>query len=261
MSKKHTRITLDHTHAHVPQALAPFLLAPDKPRPYRWWTRWADAWAGWRDRTEPGGAPTTQVADTPWLRRLAADCDNATASGRHRTESLVAVLDRRRAALMAAIEQCRDTIDAAAADVEEHSAAPITAEVVGAGELYSPPDEILRRRRHERDQRVGGAARQLARARAQLRELNQELEVVEQERQSHWVVLQERTRVLIEYYQRRAATYCRALEQRRDRQFWGVPDLRVPGWASSPLGSGGVADTAAPVLLQFSDYASERTQP
>ena len=67
--------TLGPSHARVPEALSPFLAAPDRPIPYRWWTRLLDHWAGRRDRTAPLHDSSSEIveADTPWLRRLAAD--------------------------------------------------------------------------------------------------------------------------------------------------------------------------------------------
>lgn len=242
---------LSPSHARVPEALATFLTAPDRPMPYRWWTRLGDRWAGRRDRTAPLHDPVPEVAeaDTPWLRSLAAACANAVATGRVRAEALVSILDRERAALLGEIDQAKLAVAELTADLARVESVPITGDAVGTGEMYSPSDERLRRRRHERTQRSAALSGQLGAARARLADAHRQLEVIEQERKSHWIVLQERARILIEHHQRRAATYTRALENRRSGQFWAVPRLEVPAWARADLGTGGHDDTTpAPVL-------------
>ncbi|SHJ61181.1 hypothetical protein SAMN02745244_02886 [Tessaracoccus bendigoensis DSM 12906] len=245
------KIRISPSHASVPEALAPFLAAPDRPVPYRWWTRLSDRWAGRRDRVASRHQPTPEVAeaDTPWLRRLIADCNNAVATGRVRTEALVSILDRERATLLGEIDQAKLAIADLTADLSHLDAVPITGDAVGPGEMYSSSEERLRRRRHERNQRSGRLNGLLGAARARLADAHKRVEIIEQERKSHWVVLQERTRVLTEYHQRRAATYTGALENRRSGQFWAVPQLEIPDWARADLGTGGRdGDAVAPIL-------------
>lgn len=235
-------------HARVPQALPAFLLRPDQPPVYRWWRRVLDRWAGVRDRTP---APehregATPVADSPWLRRLLAECAAAIAVGRTRTDALVAVLDVECARVRAEIEVLEgvlDELDEARSAADQET---IDDTIVGPGELYSPPEERLQRRARQKADKIARLQAQADAVQARLRSARQELGVLEQERRSHWSVLQERTRLLVEHYQRRAGSYTRGLERRRRRVFFVTPTVVAPDWVRADLGTGGI-DTA-PVL-------------
>ena len=219
--------------AHIPRALGTFLQEPEKPMKYSWWARFWDRRAGRADRTKPptntGDVP---VADTPWLRRLRGECGTMIAKERVRTEALVAVIDRELQELRARRDRAEVVIEQAADAEGRVSALKITDDVVGAGEHYSSPEERIQRRCRERTQAMDRLRRRREAAEAELLE-----------RASHWVLLQERCRRLVEYHQRRAGTYVRAMERRRDGVVWRVPELDIPGWAAAHLGTGGLPAT------------------
>lgn len=230
--------------AHIPQALGPFLQEPEKPMKYSWWARFWDRRAGRADRTKPptntGDVP---VADTPWLRRLRGECGTIIAKERVRTEALVAVIDRELQELRARHYRAEVVIEQASNAEGRVSELEITDDVVGAGEHYSSPEERIQRRRRERTQAMDRLMRRREAAEAELLELAPRIEVLTQERTSHWVLLQERCRRLVEHHQRRAGTYVRAMERRRDGVVWRVPELDIPGWAAAQPGTGGLPVT------------------
>lgn len=231
--------------AHIPQALGIFLQEPEKPMKYSWWARFWDRRAGRADRTKPptntGDVP---VADTPWLRRLRGECGTMIAKERVRTEALVAVIDRELQELRARHYRAEVVIEQASnAEGRRVSELEITDDVVGAGEHYSSPEERIQRRRRERTQAMDRLRRRREAAEAELLELAPRIEVLTQERTSHWVLLQERCRRLVEHHQRRAGTYVRAMERRRDGVVWRVPELDILGWAAAQPGTGGLPVT------------------
>ena len=230
--------------AHIPQALGTFLQEPEKPMRYSWWARFWDRRAGRADRTKPpADANGVPVADTPWLRRLRGECGTIIAKERVRTEALVAVIDRELQELRARCDRARATAEQASEAEERLSAREITDDVVGAGEHYSSPGERIQRRCRERARAVERLRKRREAAEAELLDLAPRIEVLEQERNSHWVLLQERCRRLVEHHQRRAGTYVRAMERRRDGVVWRVPEFDIPGWAAAQPGTGGLSAT------------------
>lgn len=252
--KKTRSIELTSELAHVPSALPVFLLHPERPLRYGWWARSRDSWDGRRDRgcvSEASGGSEPSTAETPWLRRLRAECHNAIGQERTRTEALVAVLDREIAALKAQIAAAETAGAQREEERRQSDATPVTDAVVGAGEIYSPADERVQRRRLERATTSARLAGQAAAAHEARRTASQQLDVVVQERRNHWIVLQERARVLAEHYQRRASTYIRALERPRRGERFDVPDMGVPDWASADLGAGGRISATAPQPMKL----------
>lgn len=244
-------ITITPELAHVPNALPTFLLKADRPLPYRWWTRLSDHFAGRRDRTftEEIANSDAPVVESPWLQRQLAECANAIARGRTRTEALVAVLDRELAALSSNVEQQEGVIASLTSQIATLQDAPVTDEVVGAGERYSDPSERLQRRHRERSIVLGQLRQSLTVAQDARRDLGRQIGTINQERRSHWVVLQERSRQLTELYQRRVCTYTRGMEQRRKGVLLTAPTVTMPSWASAALGTGGLDDSpAAPIF-------------
>lgn len=237
------KLTIHPDHAHVPNALPVFMLRPSKPLRYPLWTRLSDRWAGRRDRAD---APRTAgdeapVADTPWLNRITGECDHRIAVERVRTEALVAIIEREEADLTARIQRAETIITAGQVELERISEVPISDDVVGSGEHYSPAEERLQRRRLELASARAATQDRITSAADELLEINARLEVLAQERRSHQAVLKERVRNLTKYYQRRAATYVRAMERRRDGITWQVPELRCPDWAVTALGTGNLS--------------------
>lgn len=237
-----TKIELGPEHAHVPDALTFFLLRPGKPLRYSWLTRLGDRWAGRMDRTDApattGGEPP--VADTPWLKRLTSECGNIIASERVRTEALVAIIDRERAELTARLSRVEAVAAANQAELDRLAKDPPFSgdAVVGAGEQYSPAEERLQRRHRERARTVAALVDGVNSAKAEALQITSRLQILKQERHSHWVVLLERIRTLVEHYRRRIGTYVRAMEHRRGGITWQVPDLPHPAWAVAELGLG-----------------------
>lgn len=249
------KINLTPADARVPAALNPFLAVPDRPMRYRWWTRFGDHSAGRSDRPRPvrDSQPELTVADTPWLRRLTADCANAIAAGRARSEALVSIIDRERAMVIGDITAAKLACSSLPAKLAAVAATPVDDGIVGTGEAHSSSEERLQRRHLELGQQEAALNRQLHEATHKQAEAEKTLAVLEQERLSHWVVLQERTRHLTEYYQRRAATYTRGLENRRRGQFWIVPTLIIPDWAAAELGTGS-PNSLAPIVSLASTH-------
>lgn len=237
------RIKLSPKHAHIPEVLKFFLLRPGKPLRYWCWTRFWDRWSGRKDRTDASPAPSNEpaVADTPWLTRLTNECGNAIASERIRSEALVAVIDREQAELEARLHRIEAIVATSQAELKRLGEAPIADSIEGAGEQYSPVEERLQRRRRERARAIAALEGKLNSANAETLEIKARLEVLAQERRSHWVVLQERARNLTKHYIRRASTYVRAMEHRRDGVTCRVPDIPSPAWVVAELGSGGLA--------------------
>lgn len=238
-------------HARVPKALPTFLLEPDRPPRYRWWQRLLDQWSGIRDRMPAAqhSEPPNPVADSPWLQRLLAECAASIAVGRTRTDGLVAILDKERATLRseaAAVEQEYDTLRKA---LDEAEGTPVDDGVHGAGEQYSTAAERLQRRQRRKSEEIARLRSRMDAAAERLRLVKQAIGVLEQERRSHWSVLQERARVLTEHYQRRAASYTRGLERRRRRVYFTTPTVSAPDWVHADLGSGGDASPPSPVIL------------
>ena len=231
--------------AHVPNALPVFTMRADRPLPYRWWTRLSDHLAGRRDRvnSEASLATNNAVAESPWLHRLLAECATAIARGRTRTEALVAVLDRELAHLHAGVQQHEDTLETVARQINDLLDQPITDEIVGAGERYSDPDERLRRHQLNRASELNRLRQQAEAARNAKRRLMREIGTLQQERRSHWVVLQERSRQLVELYQRRACSYVRGMERRRQGIVLTAPTVSAPVWSVADLGTGGLEQT------------------
>ncbi|RRD48755.1 hypothetical protein [Arachnia propionica] len=234
-----TKFRLRPDHAHVPDALPFFLLLPGKPLRYSLWSRFWDRWAGRRDRTDATrtSGDDAPVADTPWLTRLVSECSNVITAERIRTEALVAVIDRERAELEARLHRAEAVATSSQAELQRISDAPIGDGIVGTGEQFSSPEERLQRRQLERAAAVSAQEGRIASANAEVLEINARLEVLTQERRSHWAVLRERVRNLVKHYRRRASTYVRAMERRRDGVTWQVPDIPCPDWALADLGA------------------------
>lgn len=242
--------------AHVPDALPAFLLKADRPLPYRWWTRLSDHLAGRRDRLYSDTITLNEppVAQSPWLQRQLAECATALARGRTRTEALVAVLDRELASLAADADQQAEALASLQAQLVELESAPVGDGIVGAGEVFSPPHERQQRRRRERAAQFAQLQRATADAEAARRDIDRQINTLNQERRSHWVVLQERSRQLVELYQRRVCTYTRGMEQRRKGIVLTAPTVATPAWVSAQLGTGGVDAAGAAAHLRLATH-------
>ncbi len=249
------KVPIGPQHARVPEALPAFLLVPDRPPVYRWWRRLFDQWAGMRDRTPAAHAPSDEIptADSPWLQRLLSECGTAIAVGRTRTDALVAILDKEIAQLRAEEETLTESISALGEERDDVEGTELDPGIVGVGEQYSPRDERLRRRQLQKAGELSRLDGQRTAAQGRLRSIRQEIGILEQERRSHWSVFQERTRLLTEYYQRRAGSYTRGLERRRRRMFFVTPTVTAPDWAVADLGTGGIRETAPVLALVPSD--------
>lgn len=244
-------LTLSPDHAHLPRAFHSFLLVPDRPLRYGLWLRFRDTWAGGRDRsTDPnaGSEWSESPVRSPWLQRLEAECATALAAGRTRAEALVAVIERDRAELeseAAALQLMLSELNESQGATEPE---PDDA-VVGVGERYSSPAERIARRRWEQAGKRARLASDTSAAKARRRAVVQQIAVLEQERRSHWTVLQERGRQLLAHYQRRAGTYTRAMERRREGERLIAPTLPVPEWLGADLGTAGQQAAGNPLAL------------
>lgn len=229
--------------AHVPNALPAFMLKADRPLPYRWWTRLSDHSAGRRDRTQSETISSdAPVASSPWLQRQLAECANAIAVGRTRTEALVAVLDHELAAMLAAVDQHEAALADLSAKLRELIAEPVNDAAIGPGGPYSTPQERLRRNQDQRAAELSSLRNAIQTTESTTRELARRIGQLQQDRRSHWVVLQERSRQLVELTQRRVATYTRGLELRRKGIVFTAPTVTAPHWVSAELGTGGLED-------------------
>ena len=231
-------LTLSPDHAHLPRAFHAFLLVPDRPPRYGLWLRARDAWAGWRDRsTDPNAESERDAAPvtSPWLQRLEAEYATALAAGRTRAEALVAVIDGERAEL----ESEAASLGLLLAQLDARHSAPEPEPddaILGVGERYSTPAERLARRRWEQAGRRARLTSDTSGAEARRRAVVQRIAVLEQERRSHWTLLQQRGRLLQAHYQRRAGTYTRAMERRREGQRLTAPAMPAPAWLGAELG-------------------------
>lgn len=234
-------------HADAPDALQFFLSLPDRPPIYRWWRQLFDRWAGVRDRLpmeqhkregmQKGEAGSWPIAESPWLRRLIAECNAATAVGRTHSDAVVTVLDQKLA------EFCAEdkALQALVSDLGNTHAEVVKADhrSAGAGDRYCTEEEL--QQRHVRMKAEGLAeikGRQSAAA-ARRAELAQQITKLEQARAGHWSVLQERTRLLTEHYQRRASSYTSGMERRRRGMRYHPPEIVAPDWVEAALGTGG----------------------
>lgn len=237
MTKK---LPLSPGQAHVPAALEVFRAQPPKPLRYGWWRRWRDGAAGRVDGRVRATGPSASVgvvADTPWLRALAAECGNRVADERARSETLVAILDRERAEAQARLDRLQDLIADREAQLQRFKGTQITDAIVGPGEQYSPPDERLRRRVYELAKAKETARSDIASAAGEMRDAKVRVDVLNQQRDSHWTVLQQRVHYLREHYQRRAGIYVRGYSRASgaDHQ---PPELLYADWVAAPLGVG-----------------------
>lgn len=229
-------------HARVPAALPVFLRRPIQPIRYGLWTKFRDWFDGRRDRgpksAKAGTDATPQVIVSPWLQRLEAECLNTVAQERSLTESLVTVIGRQIAELQGRGEAAQNTVAKLEDSLATEGSANVTDEAANAAEQYSSPEERLQRRRREQSRRLStlGSARDAASE--VMRVSAEQIAVLDQEKLSHWTVLQQRARVLFEHYQRRAATYTRSMERRRVGELLRVPVFELPDWVFADVGAG-----------------------
>ncbi|TRY16873.1 hypothetical protein FOJ82_13450 [Tessaracoccus rhinocerotis] len=246
--KKKTSVAISADQAHIPDALPVFLLVPDEPLRYGWWTRTRDHWAGRQDRLRgTEHMEPLQTASSAWLQRLFAECGNAVAQGRSRTDALVALLDKEQAALAAEERVAADHIGQLASDLAELQGSPLR-ESLGAGEGFSDDDEVLRRKALERQTALAQLRTAQTQAAERRRTVLQQIDVIVTQKRSHWSVLQERTRQLLEHYQRRASTYARGMSRPSRGITFLAPVLPMPDWAAAELGTGGYT-AATPTQL------------
>ena len=232
--------------AQLPGALPVLLLTPDRPLRYGWMARARDHWAGRLDRTPVGQSHEPgEVAWSAWLQRLTAECHNAIARGRTRTEALIAVLDKERATLEAEARKAEVLVTQLERDIAEQQAAP--ARDRRPGEAFSPDEEVRDRVNLERGTALARLRSAKAEAEDRQRSVLHQIHVIVTQRHSHWAVLQERTRLLVEHHQRRASTYARGMSRPWKGITYVAPVIHTPAWAHAELGTGGHAAQPAAV--------------
>lgn len=240
-------IHLTTEHAVIPRAVDAFQREPAKPLRYPWYRAWADAIAGWRDRSGP-------ISDDPphtaWLHRLTHELHTSLEAERKATASIIALLDDTSATHRRSFGSAEQTCGRLHQHIDELRAMPIDdAATTEAEQLDSASQRLLRRER-DRSNRLAQLNAQLHQQQADINAAQAAVEILAVARQSHWTLMQVRGAHSIRHYNRRVATYIRSLNRRKTEGL-RCPVLEGPDW----LGQSSAPDNPATVPKRTEESA------
>lgn len=217
--------------ASDPISSAVLLRDPEPELRYGFVKRFADSFAGWRDRRVL--VVTDGEASSPWLQRHHFECDTRLESEHRAGRAALAQLDQtivaehQKIALAAAAEaQARDSH----ADL---AAQPLSDEATTSAEASDNPAVRLARRERTRRAELGRLDAQAVQQRAIADASTIVFQTHTTARSSHWAVMQVRGSHIIAHYNRRAATYVRAAS-RGHGELVRTPFVTEPGWLTQP---------------------------
>ena len=214
-----------------------------RPIRYGQWTRWTDAFHGWRDGHAeipaklPKPAPAGP-ATTPHREALIRQAQDAFAYEHLEYLRLVAGPHRRIMAERARLEVAQAALTWAqlAFDMEARALTEQETERRRLGEEHHPETVIVQRRRKEHQKLLARAQDPVTRAEADLTAIEGDLAQAEQEAKQHHEAAVIRVERIHEYFHRRLAVYRRALVRAHPDGAWANAALSVrapeiPGWA------------------------------
>lgn len=229
------KLSWDNVQPDFPTAVPYLVRLPDRSLRYWFWTRWADAHAGRRDRgpvednRERRGVP---VADTPWLDRLLAEYANRAGAERHYDDTMIGQLDHLHARLAEQAAILDEQLERKVAERKARQEAGPQQGRRTTAEKFAGTDEIQMRRGREHREGITALDAEIERLGAAQQELRVRIAQVLRDRESHEAIRDDRVLKLREHYHRRAATYVRALGRPRRGQVFAVPTFGIPDWVS-----------------------------
>lgn len=222
------QLTIEDVQIH--HAVTTFQRDPERPLPYRRLDRWRDWLAGWSDRPQLAGV-RGETPDTPWLQQLGQECRTRLEAERRGTLAVVAAIDAAIVGHRRRIGVLLDELAALGVQREEQAAIQPDAIATTAAEELETAEQRGRRRTREHRAALAAMDEQV-RERGVLRdEARVAIDTLLAARQWHWTVLLVRGHHLLAHYNRRCATYVRALVRRAERGY-DHPVVPAPDWLS-----------------------------
>lgn len=198
--------------------------------PYPIVRRWADTWAGYRDRRTIPDLPEP-ILHTEWLAALAAECLSRQEEMREVTRRELSALDKQIAHAAEHMTQARGEIDRRRAELPPEDQ-PMSETPTTCGEIYNTTAEILARRHRENTARRAQITARIAALQDEIARQHEVLTVALAERRSLWAELIVQATRVDAHHRRRAHCYLRSAT-RRNTPVATCAELafELPGWA------------------------------